>query len=173
VSDVAKAIRARALEDANLARSILGANNVQLFGSVIPAPKQVGGRSLWTLYNASRLELWNGEVPGRWSLKLDITYDGDGLGRASRVFVRSGSFGLVWQPTESEKERSFVRYDVDVDRAVSLGEPCHFHVLQAGKFSDRLHFRIPAVSIEEWPMGPTLEFLCSSALRDEIRERLS
>lgn len=167
-----KAVRERARADASVVNGVLSANGVGSAGSVIAAHKKVGGRVVWTVHSPVRLELWKDDVPGRWSLKLDLTYDVDALSGIDKVFLHNGSIGLQWTPFNQGSECSFVRYDVDIANAISIGEPCHLHVLQAEKLNDRLHFRLPAVGIQEWPVGPTVEFLCSETLRDEIGQRL-
>jgi hypothetical protein len=153
------------------ARNVLAKNNVKLAPSVIAKPEHLEGREHWTVKSASRLEVWAGTpgLKGRWSIQVQIIYDTDPGG--SSVYIKKGSFGLNWN--DDRTARSFLRYDVDVLRQDTIGEPCHLNVLQPDPFGDRLHLRIPGFSITEWELGPTLEFLSSTQLRDEIVARLN
>ena len=163
----------RAKEDAKVAKNVLARHGVQGAPSVIAGEKTIGHRRYWTLVNTSRLEVWR-DAPssmGRWAIEVKLQYDTEPAGEDA--FVRSGSLGLQWEAENAESAISFMRYDVDVSRQLALGEPCHLNVLQPTPFDDRIHLRLPAVQISEWSLGPTLEFLCSSELRDELNARFS
>lgn len=163
----------RAKDDAKVAKNVLANHGVQGAPSVIAKEHEIDHRRHWTLANYSRLEVWK-DAPsliGRWAIEVKLVYDAEPAG--GDVFIRSGSLGLQWEAENAESAISFMRYDVDVSRQQALGEPCHLNVLQPVPFDDRIHLRIPAVPIFEWNLRPTLEFLCSSELRDELGARLS
>jgi hypothetical protein len=155
------------------ARHVLAQAGVTTSQSVIADEQTIEGRRHWVLQNQSRLEVWANSPPleGRWAVELRLIYDAEPA--AGEVFVRKGSLGLAWETDPEQGPDSFMRYDVDVDNVVVLGEPCHLNVRQETPFDDRIHFRLPGLSITEWSLEPTLQYLCSSELRDELRARFS
>jgi hypothetical protein len=118
-----KALRARAHEDAKVARAVLASHGIGTAGTLIAKRTMVKNREVWAIEAAARMEVWKGELPGRWRVKVDLTYDVDPLGASEFVFVRAGSLGLAWEKSGEAKEKSFVRYDVDVYKAISFGDP--------------------------------------------------
>lgn len=160
----------RAKADMKVARGVLAHAGVTDYMSVVPKEKPKAGRMHWVLENTSHLEIWQDSEPlaGRWSLELQLVYDADPEGDA--VFVNSGSIGLK-RELDDGRPRSFLRYDIDVAKPVAIGESCHLHAIQVAPFHDRIHLRLPGIELEEWKLGPTLEYLCSGSLRDELRSR--
>lgn len=155
------------------ARHILARAGVTTSQSVTASEETIDARRHWVVQNRSRLELWADTPPlkGRWAVELRLVYDADPA--ATTVFVSKGSLGLVRETDPERGPHSFLRYDVDVANIVALEEPCHVHVLQEEPFDDRIHLRLPGVRLPEWILEPTLGYLCSSELRDELADRFA
>jgi hypothetical protein len=173
VTTRAGALQNRAKEDMKAARHVLAQAGVTTSQSVIASEERIDGRQHWVVQNQSRLEIWANSPPleGRWAVELRLVYDADPA--AGAVFVRKGSLGLGRETDPDQGSHSFLRYDVDVANVIVLDEPCHLNVLQEAPFDDRIHFRLPGVPITEWSLEPTLKYLCSRELRDELRARFT
>lgn len=163
--------KARAKADMKVARHILAQAGVTTSQSVTMREDTLDGRNHWIIQNQTRLEVWPNSEPlkGRWSVELRLVYDTEAAGE--EVFVYQGSLGLKREMTADKGPQSFIRYDVDVTRPLTIDEPCHLHVAQIGPFNDRIHIRLPGVRIPHWELKPTLQYLCSSEMRDELRAR--
>jgi hypothetical protein len=156
-----------------LARQVLAQAGVTTSQSVVAREETIERRRHWVVKNTAHLEVWPKSSPleGRWSVELRLVYDMAATGDA--VFIYKGSLGLKREIDPEKGPESFVRYDVDVTHTMAIDEPCHLNILQPSPFNDRIHVRLPGVRIPEWELQTTLEYLCSTELRDELRARYS
>jgi hypothetical protein len=167
----ASSVQARAKADMKVARHVLAQAGVTTSQSVVAREETVERRHHWVVENTAHLEVWPKSLllEGRWSVELRLVYDA--VAASDSVFIYKGSMGLKREIDPEKGPESFLRYDVDVTHLMAMDEPCHLNILQISPFEDRIHVRLPGVRIHEWELKPTLEYLCSPDLRDELRAR--
>jgi hypothetical protein len=143
--------------------------------AITVTPRRFQGREHWETRNAGPISIppQLAPGPGRWHLHLRWIVEPDPAG-GEPLLVES-SLGLHLAPPLTEgAESCFVRYDIDHRASAPTAgiSAAHLNVLQPGRVLDKVHYALPGVRLNEWPLEEVLALFLSSRLREDLHGRL-
>lgn len=113
-------------------------------------------------------------LPGRWSVYFNwlfLPIPPDGKYELLRSSFGLNVTGLVGPA--AQQNTTFVRYDVANDRAGPEGTlGCHINVWQPSPIDDNVHFPVPGLASNAWPVRDVLSFFLSESLADDLLGRI-